>query len=58
MKLGFSEEALEKFLNIIYHENSSGGSPVTPCGRTDGQTNMQKVIVTFLDFTISTIHQL
>ena len=33
------------------HENSSGGSRVVSCGRTDRQAYMAKVTVTFRNFT-------
>jgi len=40
-----------KYLNIKFHENSSSGSRVVPCGRaggrTDRQTDMTKLIVAF-----------
>jgi len=35
MKLEFSQQFLEKYSNIKFHENPSGG---VKCGRTDGQT--------------------
>ena len=36
MKLEFSRQIFEKYSNINFHENPSGGSRVVPCGRTDG----------------------
>jgi hypothetical protein len=36
--LGFSRQIFEKRLNIKFHQNSSCGSRVVPCGRKDGQT--------------------
>jgi len=33
MKMDFPEEILEKYSNIKYHENTSGGSRVIPCGQ-------------------------
>jgi hypothetical protein len=36
--------------NQIFHKNSWSGSQVFPCGRTDGQTGMTKLIVAFHDF--------
>jgi len=33
-----------------FHENPSHGSRVVPCGRTDRQTGMTKVIVAFRNF--------
>jgi len=44
----------EKYSNIKFHENPSSGSKVVPCiqmdGRTDGQTDMTKPIVSFRIF--------
>jgi len=45
MKLGFSRQNLEKYTNIKFYENSSGGNRVVPCGwvggRRDEQTGRQ-----------------
>ena len=38
MKLELSRQIFEKS-NIRFHENTSSGSRVVPCGRMDGQTN-------------------
>jgi len=38
MKFEFSVLVFEKFSNIKFHENPSGGSRVVQCGRTDEQT--------------------
>ena len=35
MKLEFSRQSFEKYLNIKFHENQSSGIRVVPCGRTD-----------------------
>jgi hypothetical protein len=43
----FSENILEKYSNIKFHENPFGGSRIVPCGRTD----MMKLIVAFRNFT-------
>jgi hypothetical protein len=43
-------------LNDLYsssHENQSSGSRVVPCGRTDGRTDMMKLIVTLRNFANS-----
>jgi len=48
MKLAFSRQRFEKSSNIKFHENSSSGTPVVPCGRTVRRTDMTKLIVAFL----------
>jgi hypothetical protein len=35
IKLKFSPQIFEIYSNIKFHENSSSGSRVVPCGRTD-----------------------
>ena len=50
MKLEFSRQIFQKYLNIKFYENPSGGNRVVPCGRTDGQTDMTKLIVAFRSF--------
>jgi hypothetical protein len=54
MKLEFSRQILEKDTNIKFHQNSSSGRGVVPCGRTDRQTDQQtdmtKLIATFRNF--------
>jgi hypothetical protein len=40
----------EKHANIKFHENSSSGSRVVPCGRADGRASMTKLIVAFRKF--------
>jgi hypothetical protein len=37
-------------IHIKFHENSSSGSRVVPYGRTDGRTDMTKLIVAFRSF--------
>ena len=34
-----SRQIFEKYLDIKFHENPSSGSPVVPCGQTEGQTD-------------------
>jgi len=40
-----------KYIDIKFHENPSSGSRVVPLGRTDGQTDMTKLIAAFRSFT-------
>jgi len=39
VKLDFSRQIFEKYSNIKFNENPSGGSRVVPCGLTDAQTD-------------------
>ena len=41
MKLEFPRQFFEKYPNVKFHRNPSGGSRVVPCGQTDGQMNSQ-----------------
>jgi len=50
MKLEFSGQIFEKYVNIKFHENPSGGARVVPCGRPDGRTDMSKLIVAIRSF--------
>jgi len=50
MKLESSRMIFEKYSNIKLHENPSSWSRVVPCGRTNGQTDMTKLIVAFRNF--------
>jgi hypothetical protein len=47
MKLEFSRQIFEKYSNTKFNEIPSTGSRVVPCGRTDTQTDMTKLIVGF-----------
>jgi len=38
MKLEFSQQILEKYSNIKFHENPSSGKRVVPCRHIDRQT--------------------
>jgi hypothetical protein len=50
-KFQFSRQIfLKKSLSMIFHQNSSSGSRVVPCGRTDGQADMTKSVVAFRNF--------
>jgi hypothetical protein len=46
----FLERFWNKYSNIRFHENSSDGSRVVPCGKTDGQRDMTKLVVAFRNF--------
>jgi hypothetical protein len=37
MELAFSQYVFEKYWNIKFHENTSSGRPVVPCGRTEDE---------------------
>jgi hypothetical protein len=50
VKLEFSRQIYEKYSNIKCYENPSSVNPVVPCGQTDGQTDMTKLIVAFRHF--------
>jgi hypothetical protein len=50
IKLEFSGNISEKYSNIQFHENLYSGSRVIPCGRTDGHTDMTKIIAAFRNF--------
>jgi hypothetical protein len=50
MKRKFSRYLFEKYININFHENSSGGSRVVQCGQKDGWSDMTKLIVVFRNF--------
>ena len=51
IKNEISWQISEKYSNIKFHENPPSGSRVVPCGRTDRQTDMTKLIVTFRNYT-------
>jgi len=53
MKLEFSGQIFQKHSIIKSHEKPSSGSRVVPCGRTDGLTDMTKLIVAFGNFANS-----
>jgi len=38
------------YTNINFHENPSSGSRVVSCARTDGRTDITKLIVALLNF--------
>ena len=45
-----NRQIFEKY-SVKFNENPSSGSRVIPCGRTDGQTDMKKLIVALRNFT-------
>ena len=47
IKLQFSRQIFQKYLDIKEHENPYSGSRVVPCGRTERRTDMTKVIAAF-----------
>jgi hypothetical protein len=51
MKLDISRQILKKSTNITFHESPCSGSQVFPCGQTDGQADMTKLIVVFRNLT-------
>ena len=51
MKLEFPQQLFKMYSNIELYENPFSGSRVVSCGRTDGRTDMTKLIVTFRNFT-------
>ena len=51
MKLAFSQQIFEKKnSNIKFHQNPPSGSQVVEYGRTDGRTDMAKLIGVFRQF--------
>jgi hypothetical protein len=43
-------QIFENYCNIKFHTNPSSGSRVFACGRTDGRSDMTKLVVAFLYF--------
>jgi len=54
MNLEFSRQNSEKYSDIKFYENPSGGSRVVACGRTDEQTKQDEADSRFLQFCEST----
>jgi hypothetical protein len=44
MDLESFRQISEKYSNMKFHENPSSGSRVVPCGNTDGETDMTKLL--------------
>jgi hypothetical protein len=51
MARDLSRQIFEKSSETKFHENSSSGSRVVPCGRMDRRTDMMKLIVAFRNFS-------
>jgi hypothetical protein len=51
MEIKFSRKIFRKIITNQISLNPSDGSRVIPCGRTDDQTDMTKLIVAFRNFT-------
>ena len=51
MKPDTTLQISEKYSNFIFHEYLSSGSRVVPYERTEGQTDMTKLTVSFPSFT-------
>jgi hypothetical protein len=47
MKLEYSRQIVEKFLNTTFNKRRTIGSGIVPCGETDRQTHLMRQIVTF-----------
>jgi hypothetical protein len=52
-ELEFCRQIFEKYSNTKFHKNPSSGSRDVPSGRTDGQTDMTKLIVALRNFAIA-----
>jgi hypothetical protein len=50
MKLEFSRQIFEKYINNKFHENPYIGSRVVPCGRPDGQADTTQLTAVFRNF--------
>ena len=50
MTLEFSRNIFEKYSNTKFHENPYSGSRVVPCGQTERQKGVTKLIVSFRNF--------
>jgi hypothetical protein len=44
MTIEFSRQFFEEYSNFKFHENSSSGSRIVPCVRTDGETARQNEV--------------
>jgi hypothetical protein len=50
IKIKFSGQIFDKYCNIKFHENPSGGSRLVPYGQTDGWTDITRLIAAFHNF--------
>jgi len=50
MNTEFSRQIFEMYPNVKFHDNPSSGSRDVPCGQTDRQRDMTKLIVAFRNF--------
>jgi len=50
MELEFSQQIVEKYSNIIFHDDPSSGSPVVTCGHADRRTDTMKLTVAIRNF--------
>jgi hypothetical protein len=50
IKCEFLKDIFEKYSNVKFNENTSSGSRDVSCGRTDGQSDVTKLIVAFRSF--------
>jgi hypothetical protein len=50
MKLEFSRQIFEEYLNIKFYAYPSSGSRVVPCGRKDGHTDIHEANSRFSQF--------
>jgi len=50
MRLELPRQIFAKYTNIKFDEKASSGGRVVLCGRTDGRTDMTKLIIAFRNF--------
>jgi hypothetical protein len=57
MKLEFSVQIFEKYLDIKFSGNPFSGSRIVPSGQTGGRTDMTKLVVALRNFTNTPKHR-